>query len=62
MSGPLQTMFDGATRFGLPEDEVWRVIDETLCDAGDDATIAELLDELAGRLASRIVSAQRATL
>jgi hypothetical protein len=62
MSGLLQAMFDGATRFGLPEDDVWRVIDETLCDVGDDATTAEFLDELAGRLASRIVAAQRETL
>jgi hypothetical protein len=58
---PLQAIFEGATRFGLTEDEAWRAVDESLHEVGRDATISEYLDELTGVLAQRILSKQRHT-
>jgi hypothetical protein len=50
---PLQATFEGAKRFGLTEDEAWRAVDESLDEAGRDATMSEYLDDLTGALASR---------
>jgi hypothetical protein len=56
---PLQAMLEAARQFGLTHDEVWQTVDASLHGAGNDATIGEYLDELAGALARRILSKQR---
>jgi hypothetical protein len=56
---PLQAIFDAAKHFGLTDDEVWQTLNESLCGAGNDATVREYLEELAGALARRILSKQR---
>jgi hypothetical protein len=55
----LQELFESAKGFGLSDDEVWRVVNESQFWAGPDATIPEYLDELAGALAHRIVIKER---
>jgi hypothetical protein len=55
----LQAVFDGAKRFGLSDEEVWRAFDESLDETGADVSVAEYLDELAGELARRILHKQR---
>jgi hypothetical protein len=52
---PLQAIFDGARRFGLSDAEVWRAFDESLDEAGPDATVADYVHELTGELARRIL-------
>jgi hypothetical protein len=56
---PLQAIFDGARRFGLSDAEVWRAFDESLDEAGPDATVADYVHELTGELARRILWKQR---
>jgi hypothetical protein len=56
---PLQAVFDGAKRFGLSDQEVWRAFDDCLDETGSDASVAEYLDELTGELARRILCKQR---
>ena len=58
---PLQAVFEGATRFGLSEDEAWRAIDESCHEVGRDATVSEYREELNGALAGRILSKERHT-
>jgi hypothetical protein len=56
---PLQAVFDGAKRFGLSDQEVWRAFDDSLDEMGADASVAEYLDELTGELARRILHKHR---
>jgi hypothetical protein len=56
---PLQAIFEGALRFGLTEDEVWRTFDDCVDEAGEDATLRELIDDLSGALARGILAKQR---
>lgn len=56
---PLRAIFEAAKRFGLTEDEVWRAVDESLYEAGRDATLSEYLEDLTGALAERILTKQR---
>jgi hypothetical protein len=58
----LKAIFDGAKDFGLTDEEAWQTVDETLCEAGGDATLHECLTELAAALAQRVLSTQRRTL
>jgi hypothetical protein len=58
---PPQAIFESARRFGLTEDEAWRAVDESLCEVGTDATVAEYLEVLVGALARRILSQERHT-
>ncbi len=55
----LHAILVGASQFGLPDDEVWLTVDESVYAVGADATVAEYLDELSGALARRILSAER---
>jgi hypothetical protein len=57
----LQEIFEGAKGFGLPDEEIWRTVNEAQHWAGPDATVPEYLDELAGALAHRIVIKERRT-
>ena len=57
----LQAVFDGAKRFGLTDEEVWRAFDESLDETGADASMSEYCDELTGELARRILRKQRCT-
>jgi uncharacterized membrane protein YebE (DUF533 family) len=56
---PLQAMLEAARHFGLTDDEVWQTVNASLHGAGNEATVREYLDELAGALARRILSKQR---
>jgi hypothetical protein len=56
---PLGAVFDGAKHFGLTDDEVWRLIDESLYVTGGDATVADYLDELTAALARGILDEHR---
>jgi hypothetical protein len=56
---PLQAIFDGATHFGLSDAEVWQAFDDSLDEAGPDATVADYVQELTGELARRILWKQR---
>ena len=56
---PLHAIFDAARQFGLSDGEVWTALDECADRAGDEATLGEYVDELAGALASRILANQR---
>jgi len=56
---PLQAIFDGARRFGLSDAEVWQAFDESLDEAGADATVADYVQGLTGELARRILWKQR---
>jgi hypothetical protein len=58
---PLQAIFDGASRFGLTDAEVWRAFDECLDGTGPDATMAEYVQELTAELARRILRNERCT-
>jgi hypothetical protein len=58
---PLQAVFDGARRFGLTDAEVWQTFDESMAEAGPDATISDYVHELTGELARRILHKQRRT-
>jgi hypothetical protein len=55
----LEAVFDGAKRFGLSDQEVWRAFDDSLDETGADASMSEYLDELTGELARRILHKQR---
>jgi hypothetical protein len=55
----LEAVFDGARRFGLTDAEVWQAFDESLADAGPDATVSDYIHELTGELAQRILRKQR---
>jgi hypothetical protein len=61
-TAPLQAIFEGAKQFGLTDDEVWQTVDDSLAEAGGDATVAEYLDELSGALAQRILAKERRSL
>jgi hypothetical protein len=55
----MRTTFEAARRFGLTEEETWLAMDESLNEVGPHATTSELLDELAGALARRILVKER---
>lgn len=55
----LQPIFEGARQFGLTDGEVLRSLDQSLLRVGDDATVGELVDELAGVLAQSILQKER---
>ena len=57
----LQEIFQGAKDFGLPDEEIWRTVNQAQRWAGPEATVPEYLDELAGALAHRIVIKERRT-
>ena len=52
---PLHAIFDAARHFGLTEDEVWHAVNECLCEAEFDSTVADCLDDLVIALARRIL-------
>jgi hypothetical protein len=56
----LHAMRANAKDFGLSDDEVWTSIDECVTWVGPEATVGELLEELTGALAFRILAKQRA--
>jgi hypothetical protein len=56
---PLQSVFDGAKRFGLNEAEIWQAFDDSVDEVGPDATLSEYLHHLTGELARRILHRQR---
>ena len=56
---PLQTIFESAKGFGLTDEEVWRTINDSICEAGFDLTVPEYIDELTAALAERIVTKER---
>jgi uncharacterized membrane protein YebE (DUF533 family) len=58
---PLRTMVDGAKQFGLTDAEVLAAIDACVYEVGDDASVAELLEELSGVLARSIIGKHRRT-
>ncbi len=58
-AAPLRAVFESARQFGLSEGQVVRSFDEALCEVGEDATVAEYLDQLCGTLARRILAAER---
>jgi hypothetical protein len=58
----LQAIFDGAKSFGLSDDEVWRMVNESMHAAGADATVSAYLDELTGSLARSILHKERSAL
>ena len=55
----LQAMFGAAIQFGLTDEEVWETADRAMSEFGEDASVPECLDELAGALARSILSKQR---
>jgi hypothetical protein len=59
---PLRAMTDGAKQFGLTDAEVLATVDDCVYAVGPDASVADLLDELAGALAHSILAKQRRTL
>jgi hypothetical protein len=56
---PLQSLFDGAKRFGLNEAEVWQAFEDSVDEVGADATLSEYVQQLTGELARRILQRQR---
>ena len=52
----LGSIFAGARRFGLTEEEAWRSIDSAMAAVGGDATLDEFVDELAAGLAAEILA------
>jgi hypothetical protein len=56
---PLQSVFDGAKRFGLNDAEVWQAFEDSVEEVGADATLSEYLQQLTGELARRILHRQR---
>jgi hypothetical protein len=59
---PVQAVFDCAKQFGLTDGEVLRTVNECLCEADSDASVAEFLDELTGVLARNILHKEQHTL
>jgi hypothetical protein len=57
---PLHVVFEAAKSFGLTDEEVWREANEALAASDGDSHAAGYLDELAGALARRVISKQRA--
>ena len=55
----VQSILQSARRFGLSEAATWGAMDDALLAVGTDATVAEYFDELAGRLARRILLSER---
>jgi hypothetical protein len=58
-STTLQSILKSARRFGLSEAATWAAMDDAVLAAGTDATVAEYFDELAGKLARRILLSER---
>ena len=58
-SNTVQSILESARRFGLSEAATWGAMDDALLAVGTDATVAEYFDELAGRLARRILLSER---
>ena len=58
-STTVQSILQSARRFGLSEEATWGAMDDALLAVGTDATVAEYFDELAGRLARRILLSER---
>jgi hypothetical protein len=56
---PALQVFDGAKSFGLTDCEVLQTVDQSLCEADGDTTVAEFLDELNGELARTIICKQQ---
>ena len=56
---PVQAVFESARQFGLDEGEVINTFDQALWTVGEDATMAEYLDELSAALARRILAKER---
>jgi hypothetical protein len=56
---PLRAVFESARQFGLSDDQILRTVDETLGVVGEDATVSDYVDELAGTLARCILAAER---
>jgi hypothetical protein len=55
----VQSILGSARRFGLSEAATWAAMDDALLASGTDATVAEYFDELAGKLARRILLSER---
>jgi hypothetical protein len=55
----VQSIFQSARGFGLSEAATWAAMDDALLAVGTDATVAEYFDELAGKLARRILLSER---
>ena len=58
-STTVQSILASARSFGLSEAATWGAMDDALLAVGGDATVAEYFDELAGRLARRILVSER---
>jgi hypothetical protein len=58
-STTVQSILESARRFGLSEAATWGAMDDALLAVGTDGTVAEYFDELAGRLARRILLSER---
>jgi hypothetical protein len=58
-STTVQSILASARRFGLSEAATWGAMDDALLAVGADATVGEYFDELAGRLARRILLSER---
>ena len=58
-STTVQSILESARRFGLSEAATWGAMDDALLAIAADATVAEYFDELAGRLARRILLSER---
>jgi hypothetical protein len=58
----LHAIFEGAKRFGLTTSRSWQTLDDSLEEAGPDATMSECVDALTAELARRILRAQRGNL
>lgn len=56
---PLHSIFDSARHFGLSEQQVWRTVDDSFREVGDDTTVLEYLDDLAAALAHDVLSVAR---
>ena len=56
---PIQAVFESARQFGLDEGAVMETFDQALWIVGEDATVADYLDELSGALARRILAQER---
>jgi hypothetical protein len=55
----LQATFDSAKLFGLTDDEIWRVVDDSLREVGGDASACEYLHELTSALARLVLAKER---
>jgi hypothetical protein len=58
-STTVQSILESARRFGLSEAATWGAMDDALLAVGADATVAEYFDELAGKLARRILLSEQ---